>query len=257
MQKDFREGAQIVYDTGRIMRRETPQIELLNASNHLLAHKVSPKIKPGLIEASLRHTTSLFPHEPTAADGLRRAYGAIIDGSSMYDGCELLEYSIYTTEKNQHESVVGAAGIYRVIEKDIETDRLLCTLRSSPPGSVSFLRNHRYSIDQFLWGGRLSIEPSGARSFHIMPFIMTHILSRAVSIATQEGWPPVLLAFTLRKNNDGVQAFYRNLGFEKTGCEISFAGEVQDVLALHLGPGMTALGRLQRISQRVANRLPT
>lgn len=240
----------MLYDTIYTMRSRPSQTQQLNPLRNLTAHRVSGETPPDLIDASLRHTTALFPHEPTASDGLGRAYDAIIAGHRIDDGCELLEYFIYTVDEARRSSVVGAGGMYRVVERSAQTDAILEILRSDPPACVSFLREHSRQIEEFIWGGRLSIEPAGARSPHIMPHIIHHILSTALDVVVSEKWVPVLLVFTLRDNNDGVHAFYRNLGFEKTGVTLEFAGEMQEVLALPLTPEMPLLRRLEKLTKR-------
>jgi hypothetical protein len=232
------------------MRAFPPQTKELNTANHLTAHRVSTKTPPDLIESSLKHTRTLFPHEPTAAEGLSRAYQSLICGHGRLEDCELLEYFIYTAGPISAPSVVGAAGLYHIIESSSEMATLLDLLRLNPPPGVSFLRNHQQSIHEFIWGGRLSIESSGAHSRHIMPHIINHILSAAIEIVRDKQWVPVLLAFTLRDNNRRVQAFYRNLGFERTAATLEFANETQDVWALSLKRDSPALERIRSIIKR-------
>ena len=240
----------------QIMGFKAAQIEQLNTDNLLTAHRVSAEVDCSLIDASLRLTTALFPGEPTAAQGLGRAYEALMTGTGRIGDCELVEYFIYTTGDGENRKVVGGSGFYRLVATSSESDALLEKLRIEPPQSVSFLRNQSCRIHDFIWGGRLGIDPVSARSLRVMPFIIWHILSTATKIVEAASFAPTLLAFTLRENNQRVQQFYSQLGFQKTGATLEFAGELQDVFALNLS-GETALQRrLSRMVQADKRRLP-
>lgn len=227
-----------------------PQKQELNPANSLVAHRVSAHIDPALVQASLRLTTRIFPHEPTAASGLGRAYSNLIAGEHNSADCELVEYFIYTRCRNGAEEVVGGSGFYRLVQSNAASEMMLRAFRDAPPGSLGFLRDHDYSIGEFLWGGRLGMSPSAARSPAVSPFIFRHILLVAKQLAEERRSPPVLLAFTARHDNEAVRRFYYNLGFEEVGVTLQFAGETQDVFALNLGRGaMEVLKRLSGLTR--------
>lgn len=228
-----------------------PQIEKLNSTNLLSAHRVSGSIANELVEDSLRLTHALFPLEPGAAIGLRKTYEARIAGRNRVDDFEALEFFVYTLHREQDHKVVGAAGIYRHIDSEPMTDAIVSALRNNPPESVSFLRSQVRDINEFIWGGRLCIEPSSALSPKVMPFIILHILSAAQAIIMSESLAPVLLAFTRRHENDRIKAFYENLGFENTGVSLSYEGEVQDVFCLDITPEAPVLRRLKALTKLV------
>jgi hypothetical protein len=234
------------------MTRPSSESMQLNASNFLMAHQVSAGISDGLVEASLRLTAALFPDEPGADARLREAYNACIVGHNRIGILETLSYSIYTVGREPDLHVVGAGGVYRLVEVSPNTQSILDVLRNKPPGSVSFLRNQVRSINEFVWGGRLYIEPLGASSPKIMPFIILHILSTAQAIVRAGAMAPVLLAFTRRNDNDRVKQFYDNLGFENTGATLSYADETQDVFCLNLDNDAPAMTRLKALIGRVS-----
>ncbi len=231
------------------MGLEASQIEQLNTDNALTAHRVSAKIDRGLVESNLRLTTALFPEESTAADGLGRAYEALMNGSGRFEDYDLLEYFVYTTGEGKEKRVVGGSGFYRLIAGSSESEEVLEKLRSNPPRSVSFLRNQNCKTRDFLWGGRLGIELDSARSPSVMPYILRHILSTAADIIQWHTLAPALLAFTRRENNQRVQKFYSQLGFEKTGGTLHFKGEPQDVFVLALNGKAEIHQRLSRLVQ--------
>ena len=223
------------------------QIETLNSANQLTACRVSPTTAPSLVQASLDLTRVLFPYEPTAPDTLGEAYNGLTSGQSRFGECELLDYFIYTLGSQPQNRVVGASGIYRHVDDTVESDTILDILRRNPPASVSFLRNQDHDIADFLWGGRLCIEPHTARSPACMPFIIHHILSTAQGIINAQHLAPALLAFTMRDDNARVKRFYTQLGFENTGASVEYGGRIQDVFALNLSPQSPILTRLSEM----------
>jgi hypothetical protein len=223
------------------------QIETVNEANQLSGHRVSTLIHAALVEASLDLTRVLFPYEPTAQDTLGEAYHVLTSGQSRYGDCELMEYFIYTLGPRETDPVVGASGFYRLVEETKTTEAILRTLRTEPPRSVAFLRDNNHAITDFLWGGRLCIEPRTARSPTRMPFIIYHILSTAQRIIDAKGLAPVILAFTMRDNNTRVKQFYAQLGFEGTGASLTYGGQIQDVLVLNLSPDSAFERRLMNL----------
>lgn len=223
------------------------QIETLNRANQLTAHLVSPSIEPSLIQASLDLTRILFPYEPTAPHTLGQAYEVLTSGQARYGHCDLLDYFIYTLGPTPHHPVVGASGLYRVLEKTEHTASILKAFRSTPPASVAFLRNQEHDISDFVWGGRLCIEPHSARSPARMPFIIHHILSSAQRAIHAKSLPPALLAFTMRNDNDRVNRFYAQMGFEATGASLEYGGLVQDVFVLNLSSNSPFPSRLAEL----------
>ena len=228
------------------------QIETLNRANHLTAHLVSPSTDPALIQASLDLTRVLFPYEPTAPQTLGHAYDVLTSGQSRYGDCDLLDYFIYTLGPTPQHPVVGASGLYRLIERTDAAASILDNLRNRPPASVDFLRNQEHDISDFLWGGRFFIEPLSARSPLSMPFISHHILSTAQRIISVENLPPALLAFTMRDDNDRVKRFYTQMGFEPTGASLHYGGRIQDVFVLNLSPTSRILERLAGLKAAAA-----
>jgi hypothetical protein len=77
-----------------------------------------------------------------------------------------------------------------------------------------------------------------------MPFIIHHILSIAQRIIYARHLPPVLLAFTMRNDNERVRRFYTQLGFEITETSLVYQGTVQDIFVLNLSPHSPVLPRL-------------
>ena len=220
------------------------QIEPLNVANLLTAHRVTPSIDPTLIQASLDLTRILFPFEPTAPDTLGEAYKALTSGQSRYAVFDLLEYFIYTLGAQPQNPVVAASGLYRFFEVPGKSESFLDSLRNTPPPSVAFLRNQEHGMSDFVWGGRLCIERNSARSPSRMPFIIHHILTTAQRIINAQHLAPVLLAFTMRDDNDRVKRFYTQLGFEKTEASLEYGGRVQDVFVLNISPDAPIHSRL-------------
>ncbi len=226
------------------MRPSSAQTQTLNPFNHLTAHRVSLNIGSALLQGSLQLVNSLFPREPTAAVVLKQAYDALVSGDRRLEDSELLEYFVYTTGSIEEGTVVGAAGLYRLLEGTVSTLAVLEALRVDPPRGVLFLKGKQLRLDELVWGGYLAVEPRSARSPHAMPFIIRHILMTAQDIIRANDLAPVLLAFTLRHDNDRVHRFYEHVGFEKTGASLEFAGEIQDVFVLNLEAQSSALSRL-------------
>lgn len=227
------------------------QTEQLNSENLLNAHRVSADMSKDLAEASLELTRALFPDEPDAATRLREAYNARILGHNRVDDFETLEYFTYTLGHARDQKVIGAGGVYRLVEDSPTNDSILEALRNNPPASVSFLRAHERSIHEFVWGGRLCIEPASASSPGVVPFILLHILSTAQAIIRSWNLAPVLLAFTRRHENDRVRDFYQNLGFENLGISLSYAEETQDVFCLNMTPQAPVINRLKVLTTRL------
>ncbi len=236
------------------MSTEPANSKLLNARNSLTAHTLCRSIDPALVRNSLRLTKARFPHEPTAADSLGRAYDILISGDGRMDDCELLEYFIYTVGTPADERVVGCSGIYRLLDESTMTHDLLDTLRSAPPQSVAFLKGHRYGIQQFVWGGRLAIDSVSAASPNIIRHVIAHVITAAERQIASFGHAPVLLAFTQRDDNERVQRFYEHLGFENTGFTLEYAGSRQDVFALNLSSGAPIKQYLSALTSRAATK---
>ena len=226
------------------MRSSSAQTQTLNIFNGLTAHRVSLHINSVLLQGSLQLVKSLFPREPTAAVVLKQAYDALLSGDRRLEDSELLDYFVYTTGSIEEGSVVGGGGLYRVLEGTGPTLSVLEALRVDPPPGVAFLKDKQLMLEDLVWGGYLAVEPRSARSPHVMPFIIRHILLTAQDIIRSNDLAPVLLAFTLRHNNGRVHRFYERLGFEKTGASLEFEGEAQDVFALNLEAQSSALSRL-------------
>ncbi len=235
------------------MQRNNSLTDQLNPLNLLTAHKVSPGVSPGLVEASLQLTTRLFPEEPGAANRLRRAYEARILGHNRMDDFEVLDYFIFTLGQAAEQKVTGAGGLYRLVESSPTTDSIVAKLGDNPPPSVSFLLKQDREIREFIWGGRFYVEPSSASSPRIMPFILLHICHCAQALINSLLLAPVLLVFTRLHDNQNVQNFYRNLGFESLGISLRYAEEIQEVLCLDLSSQAPIIARLEALAEK-ANR---
>jgi len=232
------------------MRGQTPHIEELNALNHLKAHRVCASTPRALIDASLRLNAAMFPYEHTAVAGLEAAYRALIAGRNRVDDFEALDYYVYTLGPAPDSRVVAASGVYRLVQGSAEADDILEILRANPPSSLSFLWNQSHLIEEFVWGGRSCVEPASAGSPQVLPFVVLHIFSVAAQIVQASDCAPALLVFTRRHDNSSVLSFYQNLGFERTGASLVFAGEEQEILALDLRPDAPVFKRLQALTRR-------
>jgi hypothetical protein len=226
------------------------QTQILNPINDLTAHRVSAKIPVEILEDNLNLTAALFPQEPNASVGLRKAYQALLSGSPIIDDCELLEYFIYTTKTGEAATVIAGSGLYRLVAENETPGGIIEVLQLNPPRNVHFLKGNPLKLSQLIWGGRLGIEPSAARSSYCMPFIIHHILETATKVIRTGDFAPILLAFTQRDDNARVHKFYEHLGFEKTETSLEFAGEIQDVFALDLSESSTVLRRLMRLTSK-------
>jgi hypothetical protein len=216
-----------------------------------------------LLSAALRLTQQLFPHELGAADALGAVYEMLVEGKKHIDDFEATTYFIYTLE----DRVIGASGVYRLIDMTPDTEHLLTEL-------TPFLRNLTPSLgmdssvapfgcdgddslldtDSLLWGGRLLIEPSSAKSGAVLPYIMNHIVTVARAEIERNRLIPVLLAFTQRDNNDAVRSFYENLGFVRTPAALNYLNLIQDVFALPLVEETPIERRLRRCLNRASQR---
>lgn len=226
------------------------QTQILNPVNGLTAHRVSVKTPLEILEDNLKLTAALFPQEPNASVGLRKAYEALLSGKPIVDDCELLEYYIYTSKTGEATTVIAGSGLYRLVFENVTPGGIVEVLQSNPPQNVHFLRDKPLKLSQLIWGGRLGIEPSAARSSNCMPFIIHHILETATKVIQRGDFAPILLAFTQRDDNTRVHKFYEHLGFEKTEASLEFAGEIQDVFALNLSESSTVLRRLIRLTSK-------
>lgn len=240
------------------MLRGVPSKLVLNQVNGLTVHTVSPSIAPEIVAESLQLTERLFPREKTARTTLSKVYQALMAGETRIDDFEVFSFFIYTMKDDGRERVVGGSGLYRLLDRGPEADatlgKALPMMEATSVGSGATLTGERMEkrldIVALLWGGRLFVDQSAARSPAVMPFLMRHIFSAARTTIERFSMAPYLFAYTEVADNDGVRGFYQKLGFVQTPATFTAAGNLQQVFVLHFPQNAEVLERLNRMVLR-------
>jgi hypothetical protein len=231
--------------------------QLLNANNGLVACRVGPSIHPRLIEESLALTKNIFPKELDACHRLGQVYDTLVQNQQVVEDFEAIHYHAYAMPQGTTLKVVGIGGLYRLLELDDETAEMAPRLKTfltrtvfGKRGIVDTELGAQELLTSLVWGGRMGMSPRISRSPHVSPFIYHHILSSALLTIELLSLPPVMLLFTRRAENHLLHRLYGNMGFVQTGAELTYLGEAQSVMALHLHKDAPIMLLLRHLTER-------